>query len=97
MIQKIKSELLRGELYYIKRKNGEIMGNLIFESYNQSKTAMWFYVPNKPYAYLFQFNEIIVYRYITNEEYLKKVKEKYDANCLNIILKRLVDESFEWL
>ena len=96
MIEQIKSELLSRKAYYIKRKNGEIMGNLIFESYNQSKTALWFYVPNKPYAYLFQWNEIIIYKYITNEEYLKKVKEKYDQTCLNIVLKRLVDESFEW-
>ena len=36
------------------------------------------------------------YRYISKEEYFKKVKEKYDSKCLNIILKRLVDESFEW-
>ena len=96
MLQQIKSELVKFETYYVKRKNGDIMGNLIFESYNQSKTAMWFYVPNKPYAYLFQFNEIIVYRYITNEEYLKKVKEKYDSRCLDIVLKRLIDESFQW-
>jgi hypothetical protein len=96
MFQQIKSELLIRDAYYVKRKNGEIMGNLIFESYSQSKTAMWFYVPNKPYAYLFQLNEIIIYKYITNEEYLKKVKEKYDQTCLNIVLKRLIDESFEW-
>jgi len=36
------------------------------------------------------------YRYISKEEYYAKVKEKYDAKCLNIILKRLVDESFVW-
>ena len=35
------------------------------------------------------------YRYISKEEYFKKVKEKYDHKCLNIILKRLVDESFQ--
>ena len=35
------------------------------------------------------------YRYISKEEYFKKVKEKYDHKCLNIILKRLVDETFQ--
>lgn len=35
------------------------------------------------------------YRYISKEEYFKKVKEKYDYKCLNIILKRLVDETFQ--
>ena len=96
MIERIKSGIVRGETYYVKRKNGDILDDLIFESYNQSKTAAWFYVPKKPYAYLLQLNEIIIYRYVTNEEYLKKLKEKYDCKCLNIILKRLVDESFQW-
>jgi hypothetical protein len=35
------------------------------------------------------------YKYISKEEYYMKVKEKYDRKCLNIILKRLVDESFQ--
>lgn len=96
MFQQIKSELVGGETYYVKRKNGDIMDDLMFESYNQSKKAAWFYVPNKPYVYLFQLNEIIIYRYVTNEEYLKKVKEKYDSKCLDIILKRLVNKNFSW-
>ena len=36
------------------------------------------------------------YRYVSKEEFYKKVKEKYDVTCLNIVLKRLVDESFVW-
>ena len=36
------------------------------------------------------------YRYVSTEEYREKVKEKYDATCLNIILKRIVNESFAW-
>ena len=48
------------------------------------------------YAYLFQLNEIIIHRYVSHTEYFKKIKEKYDANCLNIILKKLVDETFHW-
>jgi hypothetical protein len=35
------------------------------------------------------------YRYITKEEYYAKLKEKYDHKILNIILKRLVDETFQ--
>jgi len=35
------------------------------------------------------------YRYVSKEEFYKKVKEKYDTKCLNIILKRLVDETFQ--
>ena len=36
------------------------------------------------------------YKYITKKDYFKKMKEKYDAKCLDIVLKRLIDESFEW-
>jgi hypothetical protein len=36
------------------------------------------------------------YRYVSKEEYYIKLKEKYDGTCLNIVLKRLVDESFAW-
>jgi hypothetical protein len=96
MFQQIKSELVRSDAYYVKRKNGDIVGDLVFDNYNQSKKAVWFYVPNKPYAYLLHLNEIIIYRYVTNEEYLKKRKEKYDQTCLNIVLKQLVNEHFEW-
>ena len=40
--------------------------------------------------------ETIFYRYVSNKEYKEKVREKYNSTCLNIILKRLVDESFDW-
>lgn len=36
------------------------------------------------------------YRYISKKEFYTKVKEKYDATCLDIILKQLVDETFSW-
>ena len=36
------------------------------------------------------------YRIVSKKEYYNKLKEKYDATCLNIILKRLVNETFEW-
>ena len=45
-------------------------------------------------VYLYTGN--IYYRYVTNAEYFKKVKEKYDVKCLNIVLKSLIDESFVW-
>ena len=38
---------------------------------------------------------IVIYRSVTKEEYYSKLKEKYDSKCLNIILKRLVDETFQ--
>jgi hypothetical protein len=41
-------------------------------------------------------NEFTFYRYISEKEYKEKRKEKYDATCLDIVLKRLVDELFSW-
>jgi hypothetical protein len=38
----------------------------------------------------------IFYRYVSIEEYKQKVREKYNNTCLDIVLKRLVDESFVW-
>lgn len=95
MFEKIESGLVYRERYYIKN-NGDIVSDLLFDSYNQLKTALWFVMPYERYAYLFQLNKIIIYRYVSDEEFLKKRKEKYDEKCLNIILKRLVDETFEW-
>ena len=36
------------------------------------------------------------YRYISEEEYKEKIKEKYHQTCLDIILKRIVNETFTW-
>ena len=96
MIEQIESGLVYRDVYYVKRKNGDIVGDLLFDSYNDSKMAIWFVMPDERYAYLFQLNEIIIYRYISHKEYFKKIKEKYDAKCLSIVLKRLVDETFHW-
>jgi len=36
------------------------------------------------------------YRYVSRYEYKEKLREKYNETCLNIVLKRLVNESFAW-
>jgi hypothetical protein len=36
------------------------------------------------------------YKCITNKEYIQKLKDKYDEKVLKIILKRIVNEDFEW-
>jgi len=36
------------------------------------------------------------FRVISEKEYIAKVKEKYDQNVLNIVLKRLINEEFIW-
>jgi hypothetical protein len=36
------------------------------------------------------------FRYVSIEEYKQKLKQKYDATCLDIILKRIINETFTW-
>ena len=87
---------------HIKRINGDILGNLIFY-YSEPNNALWFIVPDASglvpangSAYLLHLNQIIIYRYVTKKDFYAKVKDKYDSTCLNIILKRLLDQNFEW-
>ena len=40
-------------------------------------------------------SRIVIYKSVTKEEYYSKLKEKYNRKVLNIILKRLVDETFQ--
>ena len=88
-----------GEMYFVKKMD-YIMGELIFVNYQTpstgSQTFATFAYPYMPGYSATWLNVISVYRYISEEEYKIKVKEKYDATCLNIVLKRLVDESFQW-
>ena len=96
MFEQIYSGFVKGEIYYIKTVNGVIMGDLLFDRYNYSNTGVWFNDIVGDYAYLFQFNEVHMYRYVSEQEYSTKLKEKYHMNCLNSVLKRLVNENFEW-
>ena len=72
------------------------MRDLIFTTPAQSGRGLWFNDVDESYGYLLYSHEIIIYRYVTHEEYLEKMKEKYDAKCLDIVLKRLVNENFSW-
>jgi len=103
MYQEVKEdELINGENYYVKRKKRKNMNIKNFHGmFNGSdfEGFVWFKIYN-------EFNESIdsieldtelntFYRYVSKEEYYTKLKEKYDSKCLNIVLKRLVDESFQ--
>jgi hypothetical protein len=97
-----KYTLIKGETYYVKRKNrfrhSRHIKNFdcIFDGYNKEfEDFVWVKMSNVLDIELaLDLNEF--YRYVTKEEYYAKLKEKYDGTCLNIILKRLVDESFVW-
>lgn len=89
-----------GEIYFIKNSDS-IIGEVIFIKYhvtniNNSPPFIVFQYPYKfGYSYLWV-RDISIYRYVSQEEYWAKVKQKYDTKCLDIVLKRLVDESFQW-
>lgn len=36
------------------------------------------------------------YRFVSTKEYLDKRRDKFNENALNTILKRLINENFEW-
>jgi len=95
-------ELINGEKYYVKRKRRNNMNIKNFHGmFNGSdfEGFVWFKIYN-------ELNESIdsieldaqlntFYRVVSKKEFYAKVKEKYDRKVLNIILKRLIDESFQ--
>lgn len=91
-----------GEMYFIKNREF-IMGEVLFAKYYQTNyyqtdihPFIVFRYPYKSgYSYV-RVKDISVYRYVSEEEYWEKVKEKYDATCLDIVLKKLIDDSFIW-
>jgi|688.fasta_scaffold1320241_1 hypothetical protein len=91
-------ELIHGENYYVKRKRSNKNFHGLFNG-SDFEGFVWFKMYN-------EFNEPIdsieldsemntFYRYVSKEEFYAKVKEKYDHKCLNIILKRLIDDAFQ--
>ena len=96
MFQQIYSDFVKGETYCVKFIKGEFIGDLIFTHYSYSKTGVWFDDTTGHYGYLLQLNEVKIYRHVSQEEYYTKLKKKYDDKCLNSVLKRLVNEHFEW-
>ena len=94
MFQHIESGFVYREIYLVKTR--DFKKDLIFTSRAESKTGIWFDDTDKRYGYLLHLHQIKIYRYISKKEYYAKIKEKYDNKCLNIVLKQLVNENFEW-
>ena len=92
-------DMKEGEMYFVKNLN-YIIGEVIFVKYQRPGNGQPFITYTYPYMSGYSntwVSVISVYRYVSEQEYKTKLKEKYDAKCLDIILKRLIDESFEWL
>ena len=88
-------DMKEGEMYFIRRR--DYIRELIFVEYQTSADGKPFAVftfPNCPGYTCPWLNNISVYRYIIEEEYKTKFKEKYISKCLDIVLKRLINGSF---
>jgi hypothetical protein len=84
-----KYTLVKGEKYYVKGNpnypNSLKNFECIFDCYEEDTVWVTTILDIKLYLTMYTF-----YRYVSKEEYRAKLKEKYDATCLDIILKRLV-------
>ncbi len=93
-----KYTLVKGEIYYVKRKKKFLkmlnQYDCIFDSYQEDGFVWVLLSTYIPIELNLELNDF--YRYVSREEYYEKLKEKYDQTCLNIVLRRLVDESFRW-
>jgi len=84
------NDLVEGNTYHVVHVGGFIEGDLIYlggSFFRYWNTIQSFQLHQRYYNF---------YRYVTKDEYYMKVKEKYDAKCLDIVLKSLLDESFQW-
>jgi hypothetical protein len=91
-------DMKEGTMYFIKKLD-YIIEELVFLKYQMLENGYRYATFVYPYHSIYShkcLSVISVYRYVSEEEYRSKIKEKYDAKCLGIVLKRLVDESFEW-
>jgi hypothetical protein len=95
-------ELIKGERYFIRHGHyqwvtgkflhyeGDEYNFAIF--HNLKKNTSWQY---RGIKWCLDSTDLY-YKIIPHEMYKNKLKDKYDAKVLKIILKRIVNEDFEW-
>ena len=104
LFELVNNELIKGVRYYIKdyytinKKYTEIYATVIeyVDEHIDGDRSVGLFRAHAYYSFYQNLDQTIIYRRISKEEYYEKVKEKYDRKCLDIILKRLLDESFAW-
>jgi hypothetical protein len=100
MLEKIDAlDLLPGEIYFLKSPIANIRirkARMISYKNIQYEEATGLFDAPIYGKCLIELHDWTIYRYVSHEEYKEKVREKYDATCLDIVLKRHVDESFTW-
>jgi hypothetical protein len=98
MLQQINNmDMIPGEFYYKKYLfNNNFSEKVRMIRYTIHQGNMLVLVNGSRGDGYYTVNDCVFYRYISEKEYKEKRKEKYDATCLDIVLKRLVDELFSW-
>ena len=88
-----KYKLVKGSRYYVKGNYPRSIKPVecIFDTYEDDTVWLTSNLHIRLYLAFYDF-----YRYVSMEEYCAKLKEKYDATCLNLVLKRLVNDDFRW-
>lgn len=88
-----KYSLVKGTRYYVKGTHPRSIRcfDCTFDYYEDDTVWLTSTLTIRLYLAFYHF-----YRYVSKEEFYEKVKEKYDATCLDIILKRLVNDDFRW-
>ena len=93
MLEKFDGDLIPGEFYYIKN---HITRFCIGKAQFTRKTTNAIIIHANFGPCLIHPEEWTFYRYISHAEYKEKLIEKYQSTCLNIVLKKLIDDSFKW-
>jgi len=99
MLEKIDGwDLIPGEFYYIKSHSIRIRKARMIRYMNieYKETASGIFETPSYGNFLIDLDSWTFYRYVSPQEYNEKVKQKYDATCLDIVLKRLVNDTFTW-
>jgi hypothetical protein len=97
-----KYSLIHGDTYHVKR-NPRYLTRLrsaksyecIFYRYDDADEDFVYVICNN-HTIEMDVTLLDFYRYVSKKEFYAKVKEKYDQTCLNIILKRIVNDDFRW-
>ena len=103
MIEEVdKYALVKGQRYYVKRTPRYLTilrsaksYECIFDGYDDADEDFVYVICNN-HTIEMDVTLLDFYRYVSKKEFYAKVKEKYDQTCLNIILKRIVNDDFRW-
>jgi hypothetical protein len=80
---------ITGKFYQYEQTDGDGI-HAMFK--NMKKNSSWMYKGMNWRMY----SDDLYYKHIPNKVYMQKIKDKYDEKVLKIVLKKIVNEDFEW-